>query len=65
MRRRERVKWRQMKVLNVNGEALNDDVKALKGVKGQLDMLNGNKVALKGDKEQWRSVKEWQRCIKG
>ena len=28
---RERVKRRQMKALNVNGEALNDDVKALEG----------------------------------
>ena len=32
---RERVKGRQMKALNVNGEALNDDVETLKGVKGQ------------------------------
>ena len=35
MVRRERVKGGQMKALNVNGEALNDDVKELKGVKGQ------------------------------
>ena len=54
-----------MKVLNVNEEALNDDVKALKGVEGQCEMLNGYKVALKGDKEQWTSIKERRRCIKG
>ena len=49
MGRRERVKGRQMKALNVNGEALNDDIKALKGKK---EMFNGYKVALKCDKEQ-------------
>ena len=64
MGRRERVKGRQMKALDVNGEALNEDVKASKDVRGQKEMLNGYKVALKGDKEQWRSVKERRRCIK-
>ena len=35
MGKRDRGKGHQMKALNVNGEALNDDVNALKGVKGQ------------------------------